>query len=264
MARQIPASAETGGRATPPETIEDAPLSVEAASELMGRFGFVAFRTPPEARAPDSCLMAILRDVPTLEHFDPELVTYWAFRDGHGRLDTIDRRAPPSVARPFSWGRIRLIDRLGKRNGFVSFGGQLTTAAVGRDALLVIFRSASPILRLPGHSQFGDRLGDEVLAFFGRVVPCFWASADVERLIGSASPDALYAAFLLHEAARLTNGESDITDGRRAEIQRDIALLSAKQPTALDAGGQLLRALGPAFVPRSGGHSTFGITAPAD
>ena len=199
---------------------------------------------------PDSCLMATLRDAPTLQHFDPELVTYWVFRNGHGSLETIDGTAR-SYTRPFSWGRIRLIDRLGKRNSFVSFGGQLTTAVVGADALLVIFRSSSPILRSPGHSQFGDRLGDDVLAFFGRMVPCLWGSADLERLIARASPDALYAAFLIHEAARMTNGESHVTDGSRPAMQRAMALLAAKEPGALEAGGRMLHSLGLAAAPRS-------------
>lgn len=227
----------------PPETIEDAPLTIDAASQLMGRFGFVAFRTPPEVRMPDSCLMAILRDAPTLQHFDPELVTYWAFRNGHGRLDTIDRTARSSVTRAFSWGRIRLIDRVGNRNSFVSFGGQLTTTAVGPDALLVIFRSPSPILRLPGHSQFGDRFGDDVLAFFGRIVPCLWRSPEVEQEMGMASPDALYAAFLLHEVARTASDEFAVANGSRSAMQRAMTLLAAKQPDALAAGGRLLRTL---------------------
>jgi len=252
--RHSPGPTPTRVPAAPPETFDDPPLTIDVASELMGRFGFVAFRTPPEAPIPDSCLMAILRDAPTLQHFDPELVTYWAFRDGHGRLETIDRAARSPITRPFSWGRIRLIDRLGNRNSFVSFGGQLTTTVVGADALLVVFRSSSPILRLAGHSQFGDRLGDDVLAFFGRMVPCLWGSADLERLIAMASPDALYGAFLIHERARMTEGESDMTDGSRPAMQRAMALLAVKEPGALEAGGRLLQALGLAAAPRAIRH----------
>jgi hypothetical protein len=63
------------GFGAPPEAIEEPPITTEAAARLIGDLGFVAFRTPPDADLPDSCLMAVLHKVPTRRHFDPELVS---------------------------------------------------------------------------------------------------------------------------------------------------------------------------------------------
>src|SRR5688500_17155318 len=131
--------------AAPPESIEQAALTIHAAADLMADVGFVAFRTPPDAELKDSCLMAMIRDAPTRRHFDPETVSYWVIESGHGQTEVVDHGAQTPISRPFSWGRIRLVDRLGKRNSFVSFGGWLTGERVGADALLLIFRSSAPI-----------------------------------------------------------------------------------------------------------------------
>ena len=233
-------------RTSGPEAIDDPPLTAEAASELMARFGFVAFRAPPDASMPDSCLMVILRDTPTFAHFDPEVAIIWAFEQGRGHLDQIGRAMRAPLSRPFSWGRIRLVDRLGKRNSFVAFGGQLTADPVGRDALLLIFRSPAPILRLPGHSQRADRLAEEVVSFFGRLVPRFWDSPTAEQLAGAAAPEALYAAFLLHGQARSARSSTarDTLDGGRSAVRRHLELLGRERPTDLAAGRRLLECLG--------------------
>ncbi|HEY6608930.1 MAG TPA: hypothetical protein VI277_07040, partial [Candidatus Limnocylindria bacterium] len=63
----------------PPEGIDEPPITVDAAARLMAGLGFVAFRTPPEAAAPDSCLMTVIRDHPTRQHFDPEAASFWVF-----------------------------------------------------------------------------------------------------------------------------------------------------------------------------------------
>jgi hypothetical protein len=227
-----------------PESIEHPALTIEQAAGLMAELGFIAFRTPPTATATDSCLMAVVRDAPTRHHFDPETVGYWVTDNGRGRIEVTDRTAPTPISRPYSWGRIRLVDRFGARNSFVTFGGWLSGERVGHDALLLIFRSPAPILRLSGHSQQRDRLSDEVLAFFGRLVPSMWSPGN-ERRVGSLPPEALYAAFLLHETRRL-QGSTTL----RAAMADDAALLAREldrtqraQPGALVAGRKLLSLL---------------------
>jgi hypothetical protein len=229
----------------PPESIEQPALTIDEAANLMTSLGFVAFRTPPGEPVPDSCLMVMIRDAPTRHHFDPEAASYWVLDNGRGRTDLADRGIRTPVSRPYSWGRIRLVDRLGARNSFVSFGGWLTAERVGNDALLLIFRSPAPILRLPGHSQQRDHLSDEVLAFFGRVVPRLWSSPTDECLVGSLPPDALYAAFLLDQAGRVgrsTPVREAMSDGAGA-IHRELELAKRHRPDALAAGLEILSLL---------------------
>ena len=229
----------------PPESIEQPALTIDEAANLMAVLGFVAFRTPPDEAVPDSCLMVMIRDAPTRRHFDPETASFWVLDNGRGRTDLADRGTRTPLSRPYSWGRIRLVDRLGARNSFVSFGGWLTAERVGSDALLLIFRSPAPILRLPGHSQRPDHLSDEVLAFFGRVVPRLWSSPTDERLIGSLPPDALYAAFLLDEAGRVERS-APLREAMRDDagaVHRELELAKRNRPDALAAGHEILSLL---------------------
>ena len=210
----------------------------------MSELGFIAFRTPPAAPVADSCLMAMVRDVPTRRHFDPESVGYWVIENGRGRIQVTDRSEATPISRPYSWGRIRLDDRFGARNSFVTFGGWLSGERVGHDALLLIFRSPVPILRLSGHSQRHDRLSDDVLAFFGRLVPSMWPPGN-ERRVSSLQPEVLYAAFLLHETRML-----EPSPALREAMAEDAALLAREldrtqrlQPDAVMAGRELLASL---------------------
>jgi hypothetical protein len=212
---------------------------------MMRNLGFIVFRTPPEAPAPDSCLMAMIRTAPTLRHFDPEAMSFWITSEGRGRIETIDRSLKTPYRRALSWGRIRIADRLGARNSFVTFGGVVTGEPISRDALLVVCRSPAPILRLPGHSQREDRLAEEVLAFFGRVTPMLWRP-EVQRTTSEASPLALFAAFLTHTTARL--GRSvELRDALASDapvVHHELARLTSQRPGEVAGGRELLEALG--------------------
>ena len=235
------------GRATePPDEIDDAPISVEEASELMARLGFVAFRTPPDDPVPDSCLMAVIHDLPTRQHFDPEAASFWVLADRHGRLAIVDRESPTPMHRRFVWGRIRLIDRFGARNSFVGFGGTLDAERVGQDARLLVFRSPAPILRLPGHSQLEDRLAEEALGFFGRLIPRLWGNDGAEEALASAGPEALYAAFLVDASTRLGRSEAirSASGADVAAVGHGLATLEHHHPAALQAGRALLAQYG--------------------
>ena len=229
----------------PPESIEHPALTIDEAASLMADLGFVAFRTPPGVAVTDSCLMAMVRDAPTRRHFDPKSVSYWVIENGYGRIQVADRDLRSPVSHPYSWGRVRLIDRFGARNSFVSFGGWLTGERVGSDALLLIFRSAAPILRLPGHSQQRDRLSDDALAFFGRLVPHMWSHPGHERLVSSVPPEALYGAFLLHQARRW-EGSTALRNAIAEDaiaLARELDRMGRGRPDALAAGRGLLELL---------------------
>ncbi len=230
----------------PPDSVGDAPITIQEASQLMAHLGFVAFRTPPGAATPDTCLMAMIHDVPTLRHFDPERASFWVLDDDHGRIEVVDRDTPMPLSRPFSWGRIRLIDRLGMRNSFVGFGGWLDGERVGPGATLLIFSSQAPILRLPGHSQLPDGAADQALTFFGRMVPRLWSSPDMEALVADAGPEALHAAFLVYSQRRLAASAMlrDAAAGDASPVVRELDRVRLDRPEAIDAGRQLLDELG--------------------
>lgn len=240
----------------PPQAFDEAPIAIDDASRLMAELGFIAFRTPSGAVTPDSCLMAMVQDSPTGRHFDPEVASYWVIDEGRGRISTIDRDTPTPLAAPFSWGPIRLVDRFGARNSFVSFGGTVEVAGVGPGARLLIFRSSAPILRLPGHSQQRDRMSDEVLTFFGRLVPRLWDEPALERLVGGASPEELYAAFLLHTRERLrqsTTLRAAIPEDELA-LQRELSAMKLHRPNAVAESHSLLDRLNLAGGPGRSAH----------
>ena len=230
----------------PPDSIEQPPLPVDAAAAMMADLGFLAFRTSADVPGTDSCLMVMIRDDPTLRHFDPQTVWFWTLEDGRGHKEIVDRETRSPLSQPFSWGRIRLEDRFGVRNDFVTFGGWLTAERVGPDALLLLFRSAAPILRLGGHSQPGDRLADESLAFFGRLLPRTWTGPAEERFIGSVPPEHLWAAFLLYEAGRLeeSSGLREAWSSNAPAVHRELATARLRQTDALAAGRRLLPRIG--------------------
>jgi hypothetical protein len=229
----------------PPQSIEDPPIGVEAAARLMATVGFVAFRSPPEADAPDSCLMVAIHDEPTRRHFDAERIGYWATVNGHGQLQEVDRSTDVPFEADFSWGRIRIIDRFGARNSFVTFGGALNGELVGTGARLFIFRSPALILRLAGHSQREDRLAPEAMAFFAQLIPHLW-SGEAERTIADASPLDLYAAFLLHTRSRIARAPAlrEVLDRDEPALRRQLRLLGVGGGEHLEAGTRLLRQMG--------------------
>jgi hypothetical protein len=234
-----------GSSVRPPESIERAALTIEEAAGLMSELGFIAFRTPPAAPGTDSCLMVMIRDAPTRRHFDPESVGYWVLENGHGQIRVTDRGTTTPISHPYSWGPIRVIDRFGARNSFATFGGWLSGERVGDDALLLIFRSSAPILRLRGHSQQRDRLSDAVVAFFSRLVPQMWSHPERERLVSSAAPQALYAAFLLHAARRAESSTTlrEASADDASVLARELNRIERMQPGTLGAGGELLSEL---------------------
>lgn len=181
-----------------------------AAAGLLSELGFRL--VPPEA--PDRAgghLLVALRESPTLRHFDPELVGYYAPTAGRASFELIDRLEPgptgSSTVRPALWGHVHLIDRVPVENRFLTFGGDLRMAAIDPGLTVVDLRSPAPIVRWGGHSQGTDELTLAMGAFFGRLIVPIDLTPGVEALVDSQSPDVLYRAFLADGLRRAAAAE---------------------------------------------------------
>jgi hypothetical protein len=99
------------------------------------------------------------------------------------------------VDHSFTWGTIRIVDRLEVSNEYVTFGGRLSAARI--DGFTVaVFASPAPMLRGGGHSQTEDPSAPSVEAFFARLRAAACDSRDLERRILRLSPQGRYAAYL--------------------------------------------------------------------
>jgi hypothetical protein len=226
------------------------------AAALLHDLGFSLIHSDRPWAPGGSHLLVALRASPTLHHFDPESVTYWAADVPHARQVTIDRR---SLARPplggegggggrrhVLWGHAHVVDRLGVENRFLTFGGDLRIAGVAAETTLLDLRSLAPIVRWGGHSQETDALALEIGAFFGKLIVPVDYEAGAERRLTDAAPEILYVAFLAWADARLDRIAA--TTGQRSEVESWIdheqARYRASQPAILEAGESLLAALG--------------------
>ncbi len=216
----------------------------EAAADL-ARLGFELRDGSLPGTTPGPRLLVALRDTPTLEHFDPEEVSFWEAHQGRGRLATLDRRASLPHTQPFSWGRIQIADRIPVTNQFLTFGGTLLADALDERQAFAAFVSVAPIVRWAGHSQSVDPLVDEIGAFFARLRIPIDFQPDAEGWIADASAAALYAAFLHDGTARYRIG-GHLHDAY-PEVSRRLAheahRLAYDDPTAWRAGAELLGSL---------------------
>lgn len=179
------------------------------AGRLLANLGFILVQGDRPGRPGGANLLVGLRDRPTLAHFDPEDVSYWAAVGGRGRLAAV-RRGSPEVpwSTTVSWGSVQVVDRLGEKNRFLTFGGMLRAEALDDKLTVVGLHSPGPIVRWAGHSQATDPLAGEVGAFFARLmVPVDFVTGAEQQL--AATPAAvLYAAFLEDARRRLTRETS--------------------------------------------------------
>lgn len=176
-----------------------APDPAEAARRL-AEWGFLAEPDLPDRPGPAYLLVA-LRDAPTLRHYDPEVVEYWATADGRGVRRSLSRETGMPLNTEFSWGLIRIIDRLGVSNEYVTFGGQLSADEVD-GATYAVFASDAPLLRRGGHSQGWDEGADSLAAFFGRLLLAVDFEPGFEARAAAATPLTRYAAFIDDVAGR--------------------------------------------------------------
>ena len=204
-------------------------------------WGFLANPDLPDRPGPAYLLVA-LRAAPTLRHYDPESIEYWATQDGRGQRHALSRTTPMPLSEDFSWGLIRIVDRLRVTNEYLTFGGRLDAGSVD-DAIVAAFTSPAPLLRRGGHSQGWDAGADMVGAFFARQMVAIDYVPGFEAAIADASPIARYASFIhdteaRRHADRVSDDDSDLARLLRHEAVR----LRVDAPDDWEAGASLLHA----------------------
>jgi hypothetical protein len=207
------------------------------AVDLLRPLGFVVINGGDPGAPSGSHLLVALREIPTLQHFDPEAVTFYAATP-EGKVDvaTVDRALVAEFdvrTRRVLWGQLHIADRLRVENRFLSFGGEMRISQ--RDEALTILDlvSPGPIVRWGGHSQGTDWLAAAIGAFFGRLITAVDFRKGFEARLAATAPAVLYAAFLARE------------DPRRAAIVRQHGLqrtaarwIHAERVRVQDADGE--------------------------
>ena len=217
-----------------------------SAAALVAHLGFLLVSPFPD-RPGDTQLVVALRDRPTLEHFDPELIRYWRTgADRRGHPAEVSRATPLPIDSEFSWGKVDLIDRFGIQNEFVTLGGRLQADQAAPGTTVAILRTPGPILRMGGHSQDVDRVALELGAFFGRIMVPIDFEPGVEQAVSAAAPLDRYAAFVAFEHARYAAHRAmrDEQPRTAAVLAAEASRLSEKEPVAWQAGQLLLVRIG--------------------
>ena len=226
---------------TPTDHSMGADPGLRHAAERLAHLGFVVVGGSHPEETGASQLLVALRSRPTLEHFDPELVAHWAVSAGRGRLVEITRATPLPHREAYSWGTIRVVDRVEAFNSFLSFGGEVTIGALDGDTTIAVFESPAPILRSTGHSQAVDPLTGEVGAFFARIKVPIDFSPGAEQRIAALSPRALLGAMLAALGRRYAHAEAlrEAHPAVAAWVSREAHRMRQKHPADWEAGDQL-------------------------
>ena len=210
-------------------------------------WGFLANPDLPDRPGPAFLLVA-LRAEPTLQHYDPEAIDYWISQAGRGERRTLTRETPMPRSEDFSWGLIRLVDRLRVTNEYLTFGGHLDAAAVD-EIVVAAFASPAPLLRRGGHSQGWDAGADAVGAFFGRLMVAVDFTPGFEALLAATSPLTRYAAFVRDALARHPTGATaDADQGIVRLLRAEGRRLRGDAPVDWLAGERLLGLMNEATV----------------
>lgn len=239
----------------PPAVTLDPPTS----AQFLQGLGFLLTPDGDGDQAPAYLLVA-LRGEPTLQHFDPERVEYWVTGRGRGATEGFLRTTHVPLDRPFSWGTIRVIDRLDISNDYLTFGGQLSAARL--DGFTVaVFASPAPMLKTTGHSQTADTGAHPLTAFFARLRAAAGVSRKVEERLASASPSAIYAAYLTDaiEKYRRSSLLRSMFPGTWLSLARQASRLRQTQPVDWASGRGLL-----SILPTAGGGADAASGATID
>jgi len=165
-----------------------------SAAPIMADLGFLSSPDLPDRPGP-AYLLVTLRENPTLHHYDPEAVHYWVSVAGRGERKVLTRQTTMPLDAEFSWGMIRIVDRLQVTNEYLTFGGRLSAASVD-GTVLAAFTSPAPLLRRGGHSQGWDEGAESLGAFFGRFLLAVDYAPGFEKRAAKADPITRYAAFV--------------------------------------------------------------------
>ena len=215
------------------------------ATEVAGRvedWGFLAHPDFPDRPGP-AFLIVALRPEPTLRHYDPETVEYWVSASGRGVRRTLTHSTPMPRSEDFSWGLVRLVDRLGVSNEYLTFGGHLDAAVID-DAVVAAFASPVPLLRRGGHSQGWDPGADLIGGYFGRLMVAVDFRPGFEAAFAEADPLARYASFIRDtdlRRRRIRGGAPDDDLGRLPAPRG--GRLAAADPATWAAAGSLSDAI---------------------
>ena len=217
------------------------PMVPASVAPVMADLGFLAVSDLPDRPGPAFLLVA-LRTAPTLRHYDPESVEYWVSEAGRGARRSLTRESQMPIEIDFSWGLIRIVDRLHVTNEYLTFGGRLSADLVD-GVVMAVFTSAAPLLRRGGHSQGWDRGADSLGAYFGRFLRAVDYAPGFEDRAARAEPVVRYAAFLADATARYR--ASTMLRAEQAELwnllQAEERRLRAKFPGEWSAGEELWR-----------------------
>jgi len=186
-------------------------------------------------------LLVALRERPQLTHFDPEWVGYWHAVVDRGRVARLDRETPQPLDVPFSWGPLRVYDRLGVSNAFLAFGGRLVVEPIDAGTSIAIFSSPAPIARWTGHSQSPDPLAERIGAFFGRLMVPVDFVRGFEAGLAATRPLVIYAAMIADWHDEWTDSlllrEND--PGAGAFVEHEVHRIQAEDPEAWREGTAL-------------------------
>jgi hypothetical protein len=226
--------------------LEDSSRWPAAAASLLAELGFRL--VAPEDHGAAWHLLIALRARPTLRHFDPESLAYYAPTAGGAELVTLTRpeggTGGPTDDRVALWGHVHVLDRIPVENRFLTFGGRIRVAAVNAELTVIDLASPAPIVRWGGHSQGTDELTQAIGAFFGRlIVPIDFVPGAAER-IDAVPAEVLYRAFLADGLRRSAAAERRGTERGGLGAWIASAWMRARQDTAAcDAAQRLLREL---------------------
>ena len=212
----------------------------------MADLGFIVFRTPPDSPTPDSCLMVMIHESPTTRHFDPEVVSFWVTGEGRGRISEVGSHNP-AVRDAVQLGPHPAGGPVGRAQQLRQLWRHACQANVsGAGALLLIFRTPAVIFRLPGHSQREDRLAEEVMSFFGRLVPILWRSPETERYGGgdTAARAVRGVPAAHHERVSHSAMLRDAIAPELPTLHRQLEDMTAHHPDPMRAAATLLGTLG--------------------
>jgi hypothetical protein len=202
----------------------DPGVDVAMATRLLADWGFLARPDLPEHEGPAYLLVALRRE-PTLRHYDPEVVDYWATEHDRGVRRAITLASAMPIDGPFSWGPIQIVDRLHVTNEYLTFGGSLRAERV-EGAVIVVFTSPVPLLRRGGHSQGWDPGADSLGAHFGRFLAAVDCIAGFEAAAARADPISRYATFLVgttehyRQATALPRPQRELLELSQREARR--------------------------------------------
>lgn len=215
------------------------PIDPPAAARRLAAWGFLAEPDLPNRPGPAYLLVA-LRERPTLRHYDPEAVEYWVSAGGRGSPRSLVYASRMPLEADFSWGMIRIVDRLSVSNEYLTFGGHLSAASID-GVTVAVFSSPAPLLRRGGHSQGIDQGALELGAFFARLLLAVDYTPGFEALAAAADPLIRYAAFVVDLVSRYRASQTlrsvhadtwTLFDAEAHRLQRD-------HPDAWEAGTAL-------------------------